>query len=141
MHFGLMNASAISQRLMDAILTDFPAFTNVYIDDVVIFIDTWVEHLVQIAEVLSRFRQHGLTIASKIMLLCHIAGEGNISVPECRVQNIRDFKLPQAQSTGYYQRFIFNQHNILISSRKQRRRRRLSILFGLMLCWMNPLFV
>ena len=45
MPFGLHNAPATFQRMMNKVLRDCSAFSKSYIDDVVVFSQTWEEHL------------------------------------------------------------------------------------------------
>ena len=61
MPFGLTNAPATFMRLMDDILRPFTnSFVVVYLDDILIFSQTWEEHLHHIRQVLQRPRQHKL---------------------------------------------------------------------------------
>ena len=61
MPFGLTNAPATFMRMMDDILHPFTnSFVAVYLDDILIFIHTWEEHLHHIQEVLQTLWQHKL---------------------------------------------------------------------------------
>jgi hypothetical protein len=61
MPFGLTNAPAIFMRLMDDILWPFTnSFVVVYLDDILIFSQTWEEHLHHIQQVLQTLQQHKL---------------------------------------------------------------------------------
>ena len=137
MPFGLRNAPAIFQRLMHIILADISSFANAYMDDIAIFSKNWDKHLIHIDIVLNRFQKHGLTVkpskcqwgSTSIEFLRHVAGDSHISVPDCRVQVIRDYKKPVNQTdlrsflgiTGYYQHFIkdYAQHSIHLMNATQ----------------------
>jgi hypothetical protein len=61
MPFGLMNALATFMRLMEDILRPFTnSFVVVYLDDILIFSQTWEEKLHHIRQVLQTLRQHKL---------------------------------------------------------------------------------
>eukprot|EP00253_Pinus_taeda_P022234 PITA_22234 len=61
MPFGLMNSPATFMRLMDDILQPFTtSFVAVYLDDILIFSQSWEEHLHHIRQVLQSLRQHKL---------------------------------------------------------------------------------
>jgi len=76
-----------------------------YINDVIIFSSTWAEHTNHMREVLARLREAGLTASPKkctwggkaVQFLGHSIGEGKISIPEKRVQAIRDYKRPRSK--------------------------------------------
>jgi hypothetical protein len=58
MPFGLMNSPATFMRLMDDILRPFTnSFAVVYLDDILIFSQTWEEHLHHIRQVLQTLWQ------------------------------------------------------------------------------------
>lgn len=50
------------QRLMDHILTGMQNFAAAYLDDMIIFSETWQEHLQHVKEILSKIKAAGLTI-------------------------------------------------------------------------------
>lgn len=59
--FGLHRAPASFQRLMDQVLQGI-TFTTAYLDDIVIYNDTWEQHLKHIQEVLKCLQRTGLTV-------------------------------------------------------------------------------
>eukprot|EP00253_Pinus_taeda_P021252 PITA_21252 len=61
MPFRLTNAPATFMRLMDDILRPFTnSFVVVYLDDILIFIQSWEEHLHHFRQVLQTLSQHKL---------------------------------------------------------------------------------
>jgi hypothetical protein len=61
MPFRLTNTPATFMRLMDDILRPFTnSFVVVYLDDILIFSQTWEEHLHHIRQVLQTLRKHKL---------------------------------------------------------------------------------
>jgi len=61
MPFRLANALETFMRLMDDILQPFTnSFVVVYLDDILIFSQSWEEHLHHIRQVLQTLRQHKL---------------------------------------------------------------------------------
>ena len=62
MPFGLKGALSCFQRLMDDILSDMPEFFRAYLDDIIIFSDTWEECLQHFLQVITRLKHHGLTL-------------------------------------------------------------------------------
>ena len=122
MPFGLRNAPSTFQRCMHKVLQGCENFSSSYIDDVIVFSNTWEEHLQHLKLVLERLRQHGLTAkpskcewgASSLSYLGHSVGHGRASVHEARVAAIRNFKQPITKSdlraflgtVGYYRKFI-----------------------------------
>ena len=54
MPFGLQNAPAVLQRLMDIVLANVLTFSRAYIDDIVVFISSWDEHCFHLTLVLRK---------------------------------------------------------------------------------------
>ena len=122
--FGVRNAPAMFQRLMEVVLNSLEYMSSPYIDDVLVFSKSWEEHLQHIELVLTRLQKNGLTVKpskfewkkqSLEYLGFHI-GKGVISVPEARVEALENFKLHITKkdvksflgSNSYYRRFISN---------------------------------
>ena len=86
MPFGLSGASATFQRMMDGLLRGLESFTSAYIDDIIIFSETWEDHIKHVREVLERLRKGKLK--AKLMkcrfgmrechFLGHVVGNGNL---------------------------------------------------------------
>jgi hypothetical protein len=59
--FGLCNATATFMHLMDDILHLFlDSFVIVYLDDILIYISTWEEHIPYLMSVLKTLKKHQL---------------------------------------------------------------------------------
>lgn len=119
--FGLCNAGRTFQRLMDLVLQDLP-FAQAYLDDIIIFSDTFEDHLTQVEIVLQRLQEAGLTVKAskcqwlkgKVVYLGHWVGSGTIEPLQAKVASVSNWPIPenkkQIQSflglVGYYRRFI-----------------------------------
>ena len=122
MPFGVRNAPAVLQELMQTLLNTHKAFSTAYMDDVVIFSDNWEDHLRHIDMVLTTLRQAGLTANPKkcrwggqsIEFLGHQVGAEKVSMPEHRVQALSNYTRPSTKkglqaflgSTGFYRRYV-----------------------------------
>ena len=62
MPFGLKGAPSCFQRLMDDILSDIPEFCRPYLDDIIIFSNTWEEHFQHFLQVVTNLKHHGLIL-------------------------------------------------------------------------------
>ena len=122
MPFGLRNGPAVFQRMMDKILHEELEHCRVYIDDIVIFSQSWEQHCQHITSVMERLRAAGLTANVKkcqwakqrFEFLGHTVGVGVVSPSVCKTQALRDFQRPTTKKgvrqflglAGYYRRFI-----------------------------------
>ena len=119
MPFGMKNAPASFQRLMDLVLDGTGDVASAYIDDVIIYSTTREQHLADIRTVLDRLRQAGLTAKPTkcswgkevVEYLGHKIGRGRVAVPEDRVEAVRNYKQPRTMRAllglvGYYRRFV-----------------------------------
>lgn len=84
MPFGMVNSSATFVRLMKMVLLGLEEFADSFIDDVIIFSESWADHLAHIFLVLKALRKASLTAKpSKSMFgfkqlefLAHVVGNG-----------------------------------------------------------------
>ena len=83
--FGLTNAPVTFCNLMNDVLFDYlDAFVVVYLDDIVVYIQTLSEHEMHLKKVFQRLREHKLYMKlekcefarEQIMFLGHKSGEG-----------------------------------------------------------------
>ena len=99
MPFGLRNAPASFQRCMDRALGHLLGSTSTSIDDVLVFSNSWEEHLVHVRQVLEALAEIGLTAkptksvwgARSLSYLGHMIEAGYTSVPEARIKAIKQY--------------------------------------------------
>ena len=122
MPFGLRNAPATFQRLMDLVLKDTTNFAKCYIDDISVYSQAWTQHIDHIREVFTSLQTAGLTLQlSKCKLgaqSCEFLGlhvsAGAISPQTAKVEAITNFRRPLQKKDvrsflgliGYYRRYI-----------------------------------
>ena len=119
--FGLRNAGATFQRMMDDLLGDLP-FCVAYIDDILIFSASPAEHLRHLRTVLDRLQTAGLVLrhdkcvfgAKEVNFLGHrISSKGVLPLPS-KVSAVASFPVPSSVKSlqefvgmvNYYHRFI-----------------------------------
>ena len=86
MQFGLHSAPATFQRMINHTLRDCWQFARAYIDDIVIFSQSWEEHLTHLRKVFSCLQTAKLTInvskcqfgRNKVQYLGHVIGGGTL---------------------------------------------------------------
>ena len=107
---------------MDKVLEPVKDCSAIYIDDVIIFSSSWEAHLKHLAHVFQQLRSSGLKAKlskcsfgkAHIEYLGHMAGSGNLAVPEHRVSALANYKRPITKRTlrlflgcaSYYRKFI-----------------------------------
>ena len=124
MPFGLSNAPAVFQELMNIVLQGCEEFAMAYLDDVLIFSKNPEEHLRHIETIFERIRQHGLTLKLKkcaffkeeTEYLGFVISKDGVKPDPKKVEAIRD--LPEPKSVreirgfigmcSYYRRFVPN---------------------------------
>ena len=124
MPFGLKNAPSHFQRVMERVLQPVSSFAAVYIDDIIVFSDSWTQHLQHLEAVFQCFREAGLTAKpskcsfgmTSLEYLGHKIGSGTMAVPQHRATALANFKQPITKkglrsflgSASYYRKFIKN---------------------------------
>lgn len=129
MLFGLTNAPASFQRLMDLVLTGMHwKCCLMYSDDIIVFTNTVEEHLLKLREVFLCIKKAGLKLksskcqlfATSVSFLWHqVSGDG-ISPDASNIEKVQNFAVPkdvtQLESflglANYYRKFIRNFANI-----------------------------
>uniref|UniRef100_A0A803KDA6 Gypsy retrotransposon integrase-like protein 1 n=1 Tax=Xenopus tropicalis TaxID=8364 RepID=A0A803KDA6_XENTR len=124
MPFGMKNAPATFQRVVNQLLEGCQEFAQAYLDDIAIFSNTWEEHVQHLQRVLERIRQAGLTLKpgkchfgmAEVQYLGHRVGSGRVMPEPAKVEVIVNWPTPTTQkqvlaflgTAGYYRRFIPN---------------------------------
>ncbi|GES83881.1 KRAB-A domain-containing protein [Rhizophagus clarus] len=125
MPFGLCNAPATFQRLMDTVLRDILwQFVVVYIDDINVRSKTFEEHLLHLEQVFSRLAQARLKLSpekcfffkDEIPFLGHVVSRHGIQTDPEKLRVIKEFPIPKdlTQLRGfialasYYRKFVKN---------------------------------
>ncbi|KAF0911959.1 hypothetical protein E2562_012771 [Oryza meyeriana var. granulata] len=129
MPFGLCNAPATFQSLMNAVLRPFlRRFVLVFFDDILIYSATWADHLRHLRAVLSMLRQHQLFVkrakcafgVSSVSYLGHVISAEGVAMDPAKVQAIHDWPAPRSARAvrgflglaGYYRKFVHNYSSV-----------------------------
>ncbi|CAB4005229.1 Retrovirus-related Pol poly from transposon, partial [Paramuricea clavata] len=123
MPFGMRNSPATFQRLINQIISQIDGCEG-YIDDVIIYSDTWEEHLEILRKFFKRLSEAKLTInlvksefgCGHVTYLGHIVGQGQVKPVNAKVEAIADFPQPTTKKhimrllgmAGYYRKFCPN---------------------------------
>jgi hypothetical protein len=125
MLFGLTNAPATFQALMNDVLRPFLRhFVLVFFDDILIYNNSWAEHLVHLRTVLEVSRENQLFLkkskcsfaTTSITYLGHVVSASGVAMDTRKVQAVLDWPIPLSVRTlrgflglaGYYLKFIPN---------------------------------
>lgn len=123
MPFGLKNAPATFQRLINSILREFiNRICVVYLDDILIFSTSLQEHVINVNKVFSALRRANLKIqVDKCNFFCketeylgHTLTKDGMKPNPKKIEDIVKLKLPSTQKqiksflgiTGYYRKFV-----------------------------------
>lgn len=122
MPFGLKNAPATFQRLINNILRKYNKICVVYLDDILIFSTSLKEHIDNVNTVLAALRKANLKIqvdkcsffSKETEYLGHVLTRDGMKPNPAKVSDIVNLKLPETQKqirsflgiTGYYRKFI-----------------------------------
>jgi len=123
MPFGLKNAPATFQRMVNNVLKDYIGkICLVYLDDIIIFSTSIEEHIVYIKKIFEKLREANLKVqiakckflAKETEFLGHIVTNEGIKTNPNKVAAIQKIPLPKTQKeiksflgmSGYYRKFI-----------------------------------
>jgi hypothetical protein len=129
MSFGLMNAPATFEALMNNVLSDFNRnFILVFFDGILVYSNSWSSHLQHVRLVLQRLRKHKLVVkhsmcsfgTTEVAYLGHVINEKGVSMDIDKVEAVRPWPLPRIVCTvrgflgltGHYRKFIHSYSEI-----------------------------
>ncbi|XP_037803376.1 uncharacterized protein LOC119597807 [Penaeus monodon] len=121
--FGMRNAPATFQRLMNYLTADLEG-VRCYLDDLVIWSDSWEEHLVRLRALFSALSAANLTVNlqksefghAHVTFLGHVIGQGLVAPVAAKVEAVLQYPAPVDRKglmrfmgmAGYYRRFCKN---------------------------------
>ncbi|KAL4018090.1 hypothetical protein IC575_021680 [Cucumis melo] len=125
MSFGLMNAPAVFMDLMNRVFKEFlDIFFIVFIDDILIYSKTEVEHEEHLSMVLQTLRDNKLYAKfskcefwlKQVSFLGHVVSKAGVSVDPAKIEAVTSWPRPSTVSevlsflglAGYYRRFVEN---------------------------------
>ena len=122
MPFGMINSGASFVCLMKKILEGKDDFSDSFIDDTIVFSDTWSGRLDHVKSILSELRHARLTAKPsksffafrQLEFLAHGVGNGEVKPKEDKVKAIQDMPVPTTKRKvrsligflNFYRRFI-----------------------------------
>ena len=126
MPFGLKNAPAVFQRLMQQVLADLnlpdqPEFVSVYIDNLLVFSRTLEEHIQHLKMVIARLLDYKLKLKSvkckfirqEVTYLGHTISPQGLKTGEENIRAVKEFPVPcdvhevrRFLGLAYYRRFV-----------------------------------
>ena len=119
----MKNAPATFQRMINTVISGLEG-CDAYIDDVIVYSDTWEQHVKQLKAFLCRLRDARLTVnlvksefcRARVVFLGHVVGQGEVKPVSIKVQAIVQFPVPTNKHelmrflgmSGYYRKFCRN---------------------------------
>ena len=123
MSFGLRNAPATFQRLMNLVIGPLKGCA-VYLDDVVVYSDTWESHVERVRALFERLTWARLTVnlakcefaRATVTYLGRVVGQGYVRPVDAKVRAIASYPVPTTKKelmrflglVGYYRGFCKN---------------------------------
>lgn len=123
MPFGLKNAPATFQRVMDNVLRDhIGVICLVYMDDIIIFSTSLQEHLINLSKIMETLRKYNLKVQidkcdflqKEVAFLGHVITPEGVRPNPDKIKVIQEWPLPKNEKElkgflgviGYYRKFI-----------------------------------
>ncbi|GFX19047.1 retrovirus-related Pol polyprotein from transposon opus [Trichonephila clavipes] len=123
MPFGLCNAPATFERMMDNLLRHFKwTMCLCYLDDIIVFSETFEDHLIRLRLVLKCLQEAGLKLNSKkclfaaqeVKILGHLVSSNGVRPDPDKIKDVRNFPTPKnihdirsfLGLCSYFRRFI-----------------------------------
>ncbi|GFV94660.1 retrovirus-related Pol polyprotein from transposon 17.6 [Trichonephila clavipes] len=123
MPFGLCNAPATFERMMDNLLRHFKwTMCLCYLDDIIVFSETFEDHLIRLRLVLKCLQEAGLKLNSKkclfaaqeVKILGHLVSSNGVRPDHDKIKAVRNFPTPKnihdirsfLGLCSYFRRFI-----------------------------------
>ena len=119
----MKNSPATFQRLVNNVICGLDG-CDAYIDDVIIYSDSWSDHLQRIRKFFERLGKAKLTVNlaktefcnATVTFLGHLVGQGQVKPLEAKVNAISEFPVPKCKRqlmrflgmAGYYRKFCKN---------------------------------
>lgn len=130
MPFGLVNAPASFQALMTQVLRGLNwKFCLVYVDDILVFSNSFEQHIHHLHQIFSRLENAGLTLKpskcsfalQKVHYLGHVITKDGVQVDVTKTDAVKSFPIPECTKDvrsflglcNYYRKFIKNYSTII----------------------------
>ena len=129
MPFGMKNSQATFKRMMNKCLNGLEG-VGIYVDDIVIYSNSWSEQLKRLEAVFCRLAAANLTVnlaksdfgLAKVIYLGHVVVLGNVTPVEAKIKCIVEYPIPENRKglmsflgmAGYYRKFCKNFSDIAV---------------------------
>ena len=123
MPFGLKNAPATFQRMVNQIVADIEG-CEAYVDDLIVYSQTWEQHMEQLHQLFKKLSEVQLTVNLVKSEFCHatvtylgyVVGQGQVKPIKAKVEAIEQYPTPVNKKAlmrflgmvGYYRKFCPN---------------------------------
>ena len=123
MPLGMKNAPATFQRMMSQVIAGLENCV-VYIDDILVYSDSWEDHLKHMSVLFDKLSKANLVLNLKksefakatVTYLGHVVGQGHVLPRVAKVQAIQEFPVPTGKRelmrflgmSGFYRKFVPN---------------------------------
>lgn len=123
MPFGLKNAPATFQRMVNQIVMDLDG-CEAYVDDLIVYSQTWEQHISQLRQLFQKLSEAKLTVNlvksefchASVTYLGHVVGQGQVQPLKAKVEAIENYPAPTNKKAlmrflgmvGYYRKFCPN---------------------------------